>query len=205
MKCCNRGMPEHGLHRLYVTITSSFDSRDVASEHLVLVLAEEAAQPAHPAQKLAVSSVANALAARLLARFTATAPEAPRHGTLSTEAVARVRSYIEENVGERISLEDLARIAQVSRFHFARQFRLRTGESPMGYLLRARIERAKRMLSDSAMKIAEIAVTLGFADQSHFTRTFRRFVGTSPSEYRRPSQWWAPPEAGGETPQLVTP
>lgn len=203
MKCCNRGMSERRPHRLFVTISSSFDSRDIACEHLVLELAEEAAQPAHPAQELAVSSVANALAVRLLARFTTTNLDVPRPGSLSIQAVARVRSYIEENVGERISLEDLARIAQVSRFHFARQFRLRTGQSPMGYLLRARIERAKQMLGDSAMKVAEIAVALGFADQSHFTRTFRRFVGVPPSEYRRPSQWWSSPEAGGETP-LVT-
>jgi len=103
-------------------------------------------------------------------------------------AFTRVRAYMHANLSERVTLEDLARIAEVSRFHFARQFRIRTGESPMGYLLRTRIERAKDVLrKDDGATVAGIAAMLGFADQSHFTRTFRRFVGTSPTDYRRPA------------------
>jgi AraC family transcriptional regulator len=98
---------------------------------------------------------------------------------------ARVRDYIEHNLGEAISLEDLARVAGISRFHFARQFRARTGESPMGYLVRTRVERAKALLRDSQARVADISAELGFADQSHFTRTFRRMVGVPPSAYVR--------------------
>jgi len=97
---------------------------------------------------------------------------------------ARVRDYIEHNLGEAISLEDLARVAGISRFHFARQFRAGTGESPMGYLVRTRVERAKALLCDSQTRVADISAELGFADQSHFTRTFRRLVGVPPSAYR---------------------
>jgi AraC family transcriptional regulator len=55
----------------------------------------------------------------------------------------------------------------------------------MGYVLRARIERAKTELRETSAKIAEIAATLGFADQSHFTRTFKRVTGVPPSAFNR--------------------
>jgi AraC family transcriptional regulator len=106
-------------------------------------------------------------------------------GELTTWRFARVRDYMEHHLGEAISLEDLARVAGVSRFHFARQFRARTGESPMGYLLRTRVERAKTLLLDSRARVVDVSAELGFADQSHFTRTFRRMVGMPPSMYVR--------------------
>lgn len=101
---------------------------------------------------------------------------------------ARVRDYVEHNLGEAISLEDLARVAGVSRFHFARQFRQCTGESPMEYLLRTRVERAKTLLLESQARVADISAELGFADQSHFARRFRRLVGMPPSTYARAAE-----------------
>jgi AraC family transcriptional regulator len=109
----------------------------------------------------------------------------PSVGELIGQRFARVRDYIEHNLGDAISLSDLARVAGVSRFHFARQFRACTGESPMGYLLRTRVERAKTRLRDSQVRVIDISAELGFADQSHFTRTFRRLVGVPPSVYAR--------------------
>ena len=97
----------------------------------------------------------------------------------------RAVAFIEANLGERFSLEILARQAGVSRFHFARQFRRATGFSPMEYLMRQRIERGKRILARGEVSICEVAATLGFCDQSHFTRTFRRMTGQSPREYAR--------------------
>ncbi len=167
-------------------IASSFDVHDPVCEHLVMVIAEEARLSEHAAQPMIVESVASALALRLLGRFSASGPmRLSVQGALTGRAFEQVRAYMEDNVGTRITLQDLARVAGVSRFHFARQFRLRTGESPMGYLLRSRIERAKPMLRRSESKVSDIAANLGFADQSHFTRTFRRMVGMSPSEFAR--------------------
>lgn len=104
-------------------------------------------------------------------------------GGLAGGALSRVRAYIEQHLGERISLEDLARQAGISRFHFARQFRQSTGESPMAYLRRVRIEHSLRMLISRDITIAEVAARLGFADQSHFTRIFARLVGMSPGHF----------------------
>jgi AraC family transcriptional regulator len=91
--------------------------------------------------------------------------------------------HIDNNLGEHMSLDQLANLAGVSRFHFARQFRVSMGESPMEHLRRARIERAKTILRRDDTTIAEVAVRLGFADQSHFTRTFGRIVGVSPRSF----------------------
>jgi AraC family transcriptional regulator len=106
-------------------------------------------------------------------------------GGLAGGALRRVRAYIDAHIGARISLEELARQAGVSRFHFARQFRLSTGKSPMEYLRQVRIERSKSILQTRDTSIAEIAARLGFSDQSHFTRIFGRLVGVPPGSYAR--------------------
>lgn len=110
-------------------------------------------------------------------------------GGLAGSVLRRIRAYIDAHIGEHISLDDLAHQAGVSRFHFARQFRLSTGESPMGYLRRVRIERSKSILQSRETTIAEVAATLGFSDQSHFTRTFGRLVGVSPGSFARSDDW----------------
>ena len=106
------------------------------------------------------------------------------HG-LPPGTVARIRDYMLAHIGESISLEALARVACMSRFHFARRFRQSTGCSPMTFLLHVRIQRARRLLEAGESKIADIAAELGFFDQSHFTRTFRRTIGMSPRAYAR--------------------
>ena len=108
---------------------------------------------------------------------------------LEGSVLRRIRVYIDAHIGEHISLDDLARQAGISRFHFARQFRLTTGESPMGYLRRVRIERSKSILQSRETTIAEVAANLGFSDQSHFTRTFGRMVGVSPGSFARSDDW----------------
>ncbi len=110
-------------------------------------------------------------------------------GGLTVAALQRVRAFIDDHIGERISLDELARQAGISRFHFARQFRLSTGESPMTYLRRVRIERSKAILKDRGTTIAEVAATLGFSDQSHFTRIFARLVGVPPGSFARNDRW----------------
>jgi AraC family transcriptional regulator len=106
------------------------------------------------------------------------------HG-LNGRALRRALSFIEANLGERFTLETLAANVGISRFHFARLFRLATGYSPMEYLMRQRIERGKLILALGEYSICEIAALLGFCDQSHFTRTFRRMTGMSPRDYAR--------------------
>jgi AraC family transcriptional regulator len=111
-------------------------------------------------------------------------PATPRGG-LSRRALQRACEFMRDRIGERFSLQDVASSAAVSRFHFARMFRVSTGLSPMSYLLQLRIDAARRWLQAGDRRIADIAAALGFCDQSHFTRTFRRATGLAPSEFAR--------------------
>ena len=96
--------------------------------------------------------------------------------------IQRVRSYLEENYAENISLEQLAAIAHLSPFHLLRSFRDQVGLPPHAYQLQTRILRAKPLLR-LGMPCVETALAVGFADQSHFSRHFKRIVGVPPGVY----------------------
>jgi len=106
-------------------------------------------------------------------------------GGLSIRALGRAFDCMERHLGGPLSLDDLARAACVSRFHFARLFRVSTGHSPMAYLQLLRVERAKELLREGRVPIADIALLLGFCDQSHFSRAFRRVTGLTARGYLR--------------------
>lgn len=105
--------------------------------------------------------------------------------TLAPWVMRRVAEYLDDHIGDEVCLDDLAKLASVSRFHFARCFRGSTGEAPMAFLRRRRIERAKDLLERGDRPISDIAVEVGFYDQSHFTRHFTRIVGTTPGRFAR--------------------
>jgi len=91
---------------------------------------------------------------------------------------------LDNHLGDAIRLEEMARTACISRFHFARRFRARVGTSPIEYVMTRRIEMAKEKLARAETSICAVAQDLGFFDQSHFCRTFCRRVGVTPGEYR---------------------
>jgi AraC family transcriptional regulator len=97
----------------------------------------------------------------------------------------RVMSTIEERYREEYSLEDLAAEVEVHPVHVARVFRKCYGETPGEYTRRLRIKEARRLLEQSSRSLAEIAVEVGYHDQSHFSRAFEKVVGTTPGRYRR--------------------
>ncbi|SDQ87135.1 AraC-type DNA-binding protein [Pseudoxanthomonas sp. CF385] len=117
-----------------------------------------------------------------IAPWTDRDPQAASRG-LSPRALARALDYIERHIGDTITLADIASAACISRFHFARLFRISTGRSPMEFVLAKRIALAKEQLARGPQKISATAASLGFFDQSHFTRTFRRMTGYSPREF----------------------
>jgi AraC family transcriptional regulator len=100
----------------------------------------------------------------------------------------RVVDYIDNHLADKISLQDLAAVAGLSRMHFASQFRVATGLRPHEFLLRRRIRRAEEMLQNGTMTIVEIALNVGFQTQAHFTTVFKRFVGHTPRQWRAASQ-----------------
>lgn len=96
----------------------------------------------------------------------------------------RVTDFIEAELGRGISLDDIARIAGLSPFHFSRVFKMATGDTPYRFLGTRRLARARALLS-GATPLAEIALACGFASQSHFTAAFTKSFGMSPGRYRR--------------------
>lgn len=106
-------------------------------------------------------------------------------GGLAPWQMKRVDAYIEENIAETITLEQLASQAKLSASYFGRAFKASIGETPHAYILRKRVARARRLMLDTSAPLAEIALDCGMADQSHMTRIFRRFTGTSPHAWRR--------------------
>jgi AraC-like DNA-binding protein len=96
----------------------------------------------------------------------------------------RVVDYIDASMSSKITLWDLAAIAGLSRMHFASQFRVATGQRPHEFLLHRRIRRAEELMRDTTMTIMEIAFTVGFQTQAHFTTVFKRFSGCTPRRWR---------------------
>ncbi|EPR44260.1 Helix-turn-helix, AraC domain-containing protein [Desulfovibrio sp. X2] len=103
-----------------------------------------------------------------------------RHGA----AVERVAEYIREHHAESLRLDDLAALAGLSAFHFQRVFQQATGLSPHEYHTRERIRRSRALL-DGGASLSEAALAVGFSDQSHLARAFKRLMGIPPGAYRR--------------------
>jgi AraC-like DNA-binding protein len=98
-----------------------------------------------------------------------------------------VREYLEAQYTENISLDAIARIANLSPFYLIRTFRKCTGLPPHEYLTQIRIARAKTLLAQGNA-ISQVADNTGFADQSHLTRYFKRIVGVTPGQYQHRGQ-----------------
>lgn len=134
----------------------------------------------------------DALAVELIAALAADHGETPRTilplqtpGQLDRRRLDRVLSFVNDNLGEDVGLAQMAEVACVSVFHFARAFHQTTGRTPHAYLSERRLDRAKRLLSEGATDLADIALTCRFSSQANFTRAFTRALGVSPGRYRR--------------------
>jgi AraC family transcriptional regulator len=100
-----------------------------------------------------------------------------------------VVEYIEEHLDAGPSLEQIAAVARLSPFHFARQFRAATGLPPHQYVIARRVERARQLLEGgSDRSLAEVAMRVGFSDQSQLSRHFKRLVGVTPGKFRTPAR-----------------
>jgi AraC family transcriptional regulator len=133
--------------------------------------------------QLYVDCISIAIIARLLASANRTA-ERPKGGELARWRLKRAVDYFEAQIGRPVSLAAVAASAGLTRMHFAAQFRAATGLSPHEYFLRRRIERAQEMLAETGMSLVDIALSVGFQTQSHFTTVFKRYAGQPPRAWR---------------------
>jgi AraC family transcriptional regulator len=140
--------------------------------------------------RLAAESLANVMAVHLIRN--ALAPRRParrRDGALPQGKLRAVVEYIEGRLDAGLTLEQMAAVARLSAYHFARQFKWATGLPPHQYVILRRVERAKELLQTGTdLSLAEVAAHAGFSDQSQFTHHFKRLVGVTPGRFRTPAR-----------------
>jgi AraC family transcriptional regulator len=147
------------------------------------LLAESDAET--PAGRLYADSLIQTLTLHLLKAYSSAKPGTiVSGGGLSGYKLRRVREFIDANLDADLSLAEIAAVADLSQFHFARAFRKTTGLTPQQYLMRQRIERAKQLLAENHLPIVEISLRTGFKNQSHFTTLFRKFTKLTPKLWR---------------------
>ncbi|WP_157042058.1 helix-turn-helix domain-containing protein [Nitriliruptor alkaliphilus] len=161
---------------------------DPAIHRTAMLLAQEAAHGG-AGSSLLVESLSCQLAVHILRRHAHVLFRERHTGDgLSFPQERVVRDYIQEHLGENITLEDLASSVGLSRYHFARRFRVSTGTTAYEYVLQQRVARAQTLLTRTNESLINIAVTCGFADQSHFNRVFKKHTGVPPGQYRKHSR-----------------
>ena len=141
-----------------------------------------------PMGSILVETLAPALGIHVLRNYSnlhsgsVTLPRA--RGALDARRLRRARDFIETHLGQALTIETLAREVHLSPYHFARAFKAATGQSPHRYTTDRRVERAKALMAQRRLSLAEISHQCGFSSQAHFTRWFKRLVGATPAVYR---------------------
>lgn len=141
---------------------------------------------ADPDGRLARDSWFEALLTRLILAGSNLASDTPRaRNRLAPRTLARLKQHIADNLAQGVTLDDLAGVAGLSRFHLCRAFRDSTGLPPHAYLTRARLVSARQLLRGCDLPIGEVARACGFASPNQFATSFRKAMGVTPTRYRQ--------------------
>ena len=121
----------------------------------------------------------------LAAQIVETVSPAPDwHEGIEDARLRRVLDYIHDNLGEDLTLEEMAGLAAMSATHFAKAFKKEVGQSPLQYVIAARLEMASVLLRTSELSVAEVAWRVGYQDTSRFGQHFKRKFGATPAAFR---------------------
>ena len=167
-----------------VELQQSFEMHDRHIASLILALRADL-EDGSPAGHLYGDSLITALAVYIQNRYAVFRHRTAQfRGGMPSARLKRVLEYIDANLGEDISLSALAQVAGMGPHYFCDLFRQSIGLSPHRFVLRQKLERAKKLLRNPKTSVIEISAILGFADQSYFTKVFHRAVGVTPTEFR---------------------
>jgi AraC family transcriptional regulator len=167
-----------------VELLPRFGDSDPLIERLMLGV-RDALHDDIPSAAPYVDYLGRAIAARLIRGHSSASPVDRAPVRLGRRHLGRAIDFMETNLAESIDLVAMAAVTGLSPSHFARQFRTMTGKAPHQFLMHLRIERAKRLLSETETPVVTVAFACGFANQEHLTRLFKRSYGIAPAAYRR--------------------
>lgn len=158
---------------------------DAHLQNLLRIFIEESKQQ-QGGYDLMCQSIATQVGVYILRRVQGNCPSLSEEKYYSErKSVALAVEFMNENYRSNFSLDDLARVAHLSSYHFSRVFKAEIGKTPFEYLVDLKVEKAKQHLRRRDKSITEVCFESGFANISHFTRTFSRKVGMTPSAYRK--------------------
>lgn len=140
-----------------------------------------------PGGRLCAESLANVLVVQLIREMSnwqsSNRGIRGASGRLARHSLREIEEYIQAHLDQNIALTELAAVAHLSEFHFARLFKQTTGLPPHQFVIHQRVERAKQLISEGRLSLAQIAIDVGFSDQSQLNRHFKRLVGVTPKRF----------------------
>lgn len=173
-----------GVAPSQVTVRNCFNAADPVMRQIAENL-RDVVVGERPEDPLYLQTTVQTLTVHLLREHsTASFSDTNEPGCLSRPRLHRVQRYVRAHLDRDLSLDDLAEVVGVSKYHFSRRFKKRTGQSPYQFVIYERVRAARRQLRDTTQPLAQVALNVGFSSQSHFTRTFKRHVGVTPGTYR---------------------
>jgi AraC family transcriptional regulator len=176
---------EGGGRRTSGLYAPSLGCRDAVMHGLAQTLVAAMEQPGDGAN-LFVEYIALAFHAHVLHTYgNVPVASTSNRGGLALWQLRRACEFIQANLDGDPSIANIATECGLSSSYFAKAFKQTTGAPPHAWLSMKRIERAKQLMKETSLELAEIALACGFVDQSHFTRTFAKSVGCSPGKWRR--------------------
>jgi AraC family transcriptional regulator len=154
-------------------------STDPTLHHIAMAL-RAGVQTGAALDRMYGEGLSTALAVHLLREYGAAVLVPKRYGRLPRAKLARAVEYIQDQLDADLTVSGIAQAVGMSRYHFTRLFKESTGQSPYQYVVEARVRKAKELLTTGKFTISEAAFHVGFADQSHLTRHFKRVFGLPP-------------------------
>jgi len=169
-------------------ISSALVPSLLVRDQFLVELAKELYREMHlsAVNKLFTQSIATLTATHLIRTYSDKQNSVPVYrGGLGPTREKKVRAYIKNRLDQSLSLDELAKVAEMSPNYFISLFRQSMGMTPHKFVIQQRLEHARSLLEHSKLTLLEVAHLCGFQDQSQFTTTFRRYVGVTPGQYKR--------------------